>query len=780
MLNLLVPALMSLCATAPAGPGRVAVIFSSGVDRDFRCQDEYDDPMRQLGWPRDRYQNTELDKLMPRLGEYGLIYTIALWNYGDSQDFSRWTPALRQWLEAGGCLVLTDMAYGPHLYVPPLLGEHLEVACENCKQTVFSPTFTSQVITQPNHVGGEPFWAHFSHWGTGYQVGAECGEGKPVLLTAGIGKGLLVVTTTWHHDAGLIANLWAAAEGARRGVVLLVEQPPTPLLPGEGQIPVALVSYRDAAQSFTLKVTVRPKDAAAAKTGSAQEEAMPVTLAPREWKAVQVPYRLPCRGPMDVRASALMAGGAEAEAQGTVVVPPPLEVNVWGRHVLRGSFPAVDVTTNMPAGRGDLKVAAYLDETRLWQTSARRGAGRELALPPTPGIQAAGPHDVSFVLTEAEQTLLRSTVQITVDEGSEPGSRVEVRGRQVLVNGRPFFPLGTYHVGVGDFKALREHGFNCFTGPIYAGDQPTLADDQRAFFEAAHRQGLMVLSELSEFLRGERFNTRGAANIASELVPYPALLCQYLVDEPYPSIGPDVVGAGYRAVARADRFHPQLVCLNDANSFGYYTKVCDIYSCDPYPIPREGGAKSVKGVAEVVDLMRAKWPTGPIWVAIQSHRNPPPMTDDARWIWPTPEQVRCMSFLALNHGGTGLMFYAWGDVDTDASGQPRGSGFAYNRALFDSYRDLLPVLADLGPRFVTGLQPATGLVPPGSLDAALVRDGRRRLLSLVNPISEPREATVDLTAAHATRLTPCTPFTPPPKGATVALPGFGVGVYEVE
>ena len=782
MLHPLIALTLAFCTAAPAGPGRVAVIYSSCVDNDYRGKSDYDAQFPQLGWPVDMYRNTELDKMVARLDDYGLIYTTSLWNYGDAQDFSRWAPALKKWLAAGGCMVLTDMAYGQHLSLPPLLGDNLEVATEICKQTTFSPTFSSQVITAPNRIGGAPFWAHFTKWGSAYQVGAECGEGKPVLLMAAVGQGLLVVTTTWHHEPTLIANIWSAAEGARRGLVVFLEQMKTPLLPGEGKIPVSLLSYRDAAQKITLKIGITPtqQSFAEAETAPRQDEEVAVTLGAHEKRTVQIPYKLLYRGPMSVTVAAKTDAGTEADAEGTVVVPPALEVSVWGKHLLRKAWPAFTVKTNMPAGKAALKVIASVDGLARSQGPAKRGPAQEVVLPRGNGIATPGAHRLSFALTAGTQQIAKITTDISVDERSEPGSRVEVRGRQVLVNGKPFFPIGTYHAGPGDFKSFREHGFNCVTGPIYGGDQATLAPDQRAFYDAAAREGLMTFSELSEYLRGGRTNYEGAANIASELVPYPAMLCNYLVDEPYPAIGPEAVEHGYQAVAKADPYHPQLVCLNDPSSFGYYTKAADIYSCDPYPIPPQGGVKSLKGVADFLDMMRAKWPTGPIWVAIQSHRNPPPLTDDAKWAWLTPEQVRCMSFLALNHGGTGLLFYAWGDAYTDEAGKTRGSGFAYNKALYDSYLDLNPVLADLGPKYVTGLEKAVGLVTGQAVDAAIVHNGGERLLIVVNPLSEARTATVNLAAAKATGLKPYTKFSPEPNGATIELPPFAVGVYALQ
>jgi hypothetical protein len=61
----------------------------------------------------------------------------------------------------------------------------------------------------------------------------------------------------------------------------------------------------------------------------------------------------------------------------------------------------------------------------------------------------------------------------------------------LLVNGKHFFPIGTYHVGREDLKRVRELGFNCVTGPIYAGDQSELSAEQKAWHDEAYRQRLL-------------------------------------------------------------------------------------------------------------------------------------------------------------------------------------------------------------------------------------------------------------------------------------------------
>jgi hypothetical protein len=94
-------------------PKRVALISSSGVNNDFRSWGEYDGQLQALGWTFGKFRNTELEKFFERATEYDLVLTTSLWNYGDPQDMRRYVPQWRRFLEQGGIIVLTDMAYSP-------------------------------------------------------------------------------------------------------------------------------------------------------------------------------------------------------------------------------------------------------------------------------------------------------------------------------------------------------------------------------------------------------------------------------------------------------------------------------------------------------------------------------------------------------------------------------------------------------------------------------------------------------------------------------------------
>ncbi|MGB9608732.1 MAG: hypothetical protein ACPL7E_09360, partial [bacterium] len=113
--------------------------------------------------------------------------------------------------------------------------------------------------------------------------------------------------------------------------------------------------------------------------------------------------------------------------------------------------------------------------------------------------------------------------------------------------------------------------------------------------------------------------------------------------------------------------------------------------------------------------------------------------------FPTPEELRCMSYLALNHGAKGLLFYAWGDAYPTESGVWE-SGFKFNSELMEYFPKLLKELKEIGIEYVLGdveRIPATS-VYPGFLDVVLIKyKGKKRIIA-INPTSKEVEGRLEL------------------------------------
>ena len=230
------------------------------------------------------------------------------------------------------------------------------------------------------------------------------------------------------------------------------------------------------------------------------------------------------------------------------------------------------------------------------------------------------------------------------------------------VEGKPFFPVGMYtlqsrstdltHDDV--LAEARAAGFN--TTVFYAYKLPDVTklldaaarNDMRAFIYASDpykiRKGKWASQEIEQDIQA-RMN-------------HPALLGWYLVDEPE-GIGEtseDTLKRFYETVKGQDMRHPCSLVIMSPRAAGVYGDFSDIVWVDPYPVPDLPVtlvSESLEGVRKAVGDAR------PVWAVLQAFD----------WnIWrkgaidrvhrPTPEEERCMTYLALVHGAKGVIFWA--------------------------------------------------------------------------------------------------------------------------
>jgi hypothetical protein len=152
-----------------------------------------------------------------------------------------------------------------------------------------------------------------------------------------------------------------------------------------------------------------------------------------------------------------------------------------------------------------------------------------------------------------------------------------------------------------------------------------------------------------------------------------AILGWYLADEPDgagttegPPIGvdPSVVLSAYRTVKSIDPIRPVLVSLNCMRSAPYYQHAADVILIDPYPISIDTHGCTAKYgccgcdecTGDVTDVSRRLdhvnsmlQPKKPVWVVLQAFGG------EGHWVrQPTPNELRCMTYLGLQHGGWNL------------------------------------------------------------------------------------------------------------------------------
>ena len=339
------------------------------------------------------------------------------------------------------------------------------------------------------------------------------------------------------------------------------------------------------------------------------------------------------------------------------------------------------------------------------------------------------------------------------------GSKVEIDRDQmvVLVEGKPFFPMGLIRVPAEAMKECAEAGFNTVVSWIY--HDPIEIEDGRKYLDAAQAAGLKVVEgpgwytglfmscadpELEpKFKKGIQ---ETLPQVIEAFKDHPALLAWYSPDEPnlLALFLPDKEQGAirlcrdyYRVIKERDPYHPvyQMHSGSLATAPGW-SETYDIGGMDPYWCAIRGRP--------------------PLYVAHKTQETVAVTTAQGKptWMMPvagmyggsgrslTPQEQRCQTYLALIHGAKGLLYYIY--------------TFAVQyRPLWEELKVLAGEVKQLSPILVTADPPQEITVSPERLREAIhvVAKWHKGRLFLITANATPVEATVSfrLPAVTATK-----------------------------
>jgi hypothetical protein len=277
-----------------------------------------------------------------------------------------------------------------------------------------------------------------------------------------------------------------------------------------------------------------------------------------------------------------------------------------------------------------------------------------------------------------------------------------------------FFPVGIFNARPDDLDDIRAAGFNAVQS--YGGDPEII----RRLAEVCSRLGLKYLPdfrryqpELSRYLGGRR-----------------EFLGFYIEDEPeLRSVPPEslaVLGTSLK------RDHPGIltaVAMLRPRMVKEYRTAADVFLLDPYPVPD----MPLTWLSDALEEAARYVPRERLWAVIQAFGGEKFRQDG----WPrrpTPQEMRCLTYLAVVHGAHGLFYFSYPDVRSD----PAWEGL---KAIVGELKQLQTWL--MAPHEPAALR--VEMISPFKTDAAgrpavhwaVKRRGQERLLILVNVIGRP-------------------------------------------
>ncbi|MEK6796365.1 MAG: carbohydrate binding domain-containing protein [Spirochaetota bacterium] len=217
-----------------------------------------------------------------------------------------------------------------------------------------------------------------------------------------------------------------------------------------------------------------------------------------------------------------------------------------------------------------------------------------------------------------------------------------------VVNGKPFFPIGGYHVNHDkEYPTLAAAGFNAVQG---SGTHELSV--LKAHLDRCTANGLYYCLPLYGGMKVRENFSNTRAKLAA-FAEHPSLLGFWSMDEP------DVWGVGpadlveLRAILQAGtRVHPaSSVIFPPSKHFMEQQESMDVVYVDPYP--KKKNPEPITAVRDWVD--GAKRAGKPIVCVVQAFDMPP------NWVKPTPADLENYIYQSLIHGAVGIFYYSVND-----------------------------------------------------------------------------------------------------------------------
>ncbi len=233
----------------------------------------------------------------------------------------------------------------------------------------------------------------------------------------------------------------------------------------------------------------------------------------------------------------------------------------------------------------------------------------------------------------------------------------------IIVNRRPFFPVGFYcyspvNPSLPEEEAVK--GFNMISP--YQKILPASFEARKAYMDRCAQLGMKVHYNLLSVSGGGGVNSKiegltwsqKKALLLNEIEVFrdhPALLAWYIADEPNGyMIHPDTLKVVYTLIKENDPWHPvSMVFMAPWLASKNYIDALDIVMADPYPIPDSPVTLPGNVAKSLADEFRGK---RPVWMV--------PQVFGGGEIWsrePTIQEARAMTYQSVINGVKGIQYF---------------------------------------------------------------------------------------------------------------------------
>ena len=414
---------------------------------------------------------------------------------------------------------------------------------------------------------------------------------------------------------------------------------------------------------------------------------------------------------------------------------------------LRLSFVWDDVEGGAAAHRLTARLTPAGSDRTLTERTLSDLPPRQLSLRLPLGKLAAGKYrlEVSLVGKRTGKVVYRCAHRLQRKTAPPPKCFID-RHNRLIVDGKPFFPLGMYwgQVTKEQLATYAKGPFNC----LMPYGRPT-----REQMDLADRMGLKVIYSIKDFYHGTRYCPSFIRSEADEsgavrqwvrkFRDHPALLAWYINDELPLSMLPRLE-AHQRWVEQHDPNHPTWVVLYQVGDVACYANSFDVIGTDPYPIPRRPAAMAgqwARRTRQAVADARAVWMVPQVFNWAAYAKSPEKKASRP----PTFRQMRSMTWQCITEGADGIVFYSWFDLWKDKA-RPFAQRWPEVRRVAEEVKRMIPVLlsVEAAPELKVDAPPAvhwTVRKRRASVYLFMVNDAPRQAAATVRFATRPRRVT---------------------------------------
>ena len=266
--------------------------------------------------------------------------------------------------------------------------------------------------------------------------------------------------------------------------------------------------------------------------------------------------------------------------------------------------------------------------------------------------------------------------------------------RRLLVDGKPFFPLGLYtsNANEEDLKIIHDSPFNCIMA--YGPPKDLEGMDKLSKYD------LKIIYSIKDAFPGTKYCPKSiktdedavafVTQKVSTFANHPALIAWYINDE-RPLSMLDKLIARQQLMEELDPNHPTWVVLYQYTQIADYLHTFDIIGTDPYPIPGKGAYEAARWTNATVSGSfnhHAVWQVPQIfnWA---NYRKGPGSGKERK---PTLAEIKCMFWLCIANGANGLIPYSYYDLKKPTNGVPFEVAWAEVCEAADMVKSQIPVL----------------------------------------------------------------------------------------